>query len=76
MQILLPPVPTGSGFFVNGPIFLKSNVTLQGQLNVEFSTWSDFYVYDGPNISGTGEDAVIVIDGATSVSVRFKASYR
>ncbi|CAN0345437.1 unnamed protein product, partial [Ascophyllum nodosum] len=71
VTILLPPVPTGSGFFVNGPIFLKSNVTLQGQLNVEFSTWSDFYVYDGPNISGTGEDAVIVIDGATSVSLEY-----
>ena len=73
MQIILPPVPSGSGFFVNGPIFLKSNVTLEGDWNPEFGTWSNFYVYDGPNISSTGEDAVIVIDGATSVSVRLNA---
>ncbi|CAN0272345.1 unnamed protein product [Ascophyllum nodosum] len=64
-------MPSGSGFFVNGPIFLKSNVTLEGDWNPEFGTWSNFYVYDGPNISSTGEDAVIVIDGATSVSLEY-----
>ena len=76
MQIILPPVPTGGGFFVNGPIFLKSNVTLDGAWNPEFGTWSYFYVYDGPNIRSTGEDAVIVIDGATSAQVSFEASFR
>ncbi|CAM9855253.1 unnamed protein product [Ascophyllum nodosum] len=63
-------MPTG-GFFVNGPIFLKSNVTLVGVRNPEFGTWSRFYVYDGPNIRSTGEDAVIVIDGATSAQLRY-----
>ena len=61
---------------MNGPIFLKSNVALLGNFNPEFGTWSYFYIYDGPNLRSTGEDAMIVIDGTTGVSVRFKTSVR
>ena len=70
-QIVMPPVSSTTGFFVNGPIFLKSGVALRGDFNVEFSDWTDFWVYDGPNVSNTGEDAVIVIDNVTDVWVRF-----
>lgn len=54
-------------------MFLKSGVTLEGSFNAEFTDYTHFIVYDDPNTISSGEDAVIVIDGATDVSVRARA---
>lgn len=61
-------MPTGE-FYLNGPIFVKSGVTLNGDFVAESWSFTNFVVYEDSTTSGAGEDAIIVIDGATDVMV-------
>lgn len=56
--------------FVDGPIFIKSGVTLSGSWIAESPQFSFLFVYEGSNNRNTGEDGIIVIDGATDAEVR------
>ncbi|CAM9327321.1 unnamed protein product, partial [Hapterophycus canaliculatus] len=54
-------------YYVNGPIFLKSGVTLDGYW-YDDSEWCELMLYsDGDDV--TGEEAMVVIDGVTGASV-------
>lgn len=56
--------------FVDGPIFMKSGVTLSGSWIAESPQFSFLSVYEGSSNSNTGETGIIVIDGATDAEVR------
>lgn len=56
-------------YFLDGPIFIKSGVTLGGGYSDDAPNYPFFQIYDGPNTASTTEDAMIVIDGATNAEV-------
>lgn len=56
-------------FFFDGPILMKSGVTLDGGFSDEFPGWTFFITYDGPNTQLSSEEAVIVIDSVTNAEV-------
>ena len=72
-----PPSPHPLGFFhqkiqlylgnyyLDGPIFFKSGVTISGRFNVEFTTYTDLVFYEGANSGNTAEEAIVVFDHAT-----------
>lgn len=60
---------TNGDYFLDGPIFIKSGVTLSGSYSDDVPTFPFFRLHDGPNTASTTEDAVIVIDGATDAEV-------
>ncbi|CAN0223077.1 unnamed protein product, partial [Pylaiella littoralis] len=49
--------------FVDGPVFLKSGVTLGGEYDTEDSSSTTFALYNGQNNGKTSENAMLVIDG-------------
>lgn len=57
-------------YYLDGPIFLKSGVTLGGGFSDDSPRWPYLRRYDGPNTGNTAEDAIIVADGATGAEVR------
>ena len=62
-------------YFVDRPIFIKSGVTLSGSWIDEAPTFTFLLVYEGSNSRNSGEDGIIVIDGATDAEVN-SPSYR
>lgn len=50
---------------MDGPIFVKSGVTLYGTFNVEFTTYTEFVFYEGANTGNTAEEAIVVFDDVT-----------
>lgn len=54
--------------FFDGPVFIKSGVTLSGKYSDDLG-WTSFILYEGPNNGNTDEDALIVIDGVTGAQV-------
>eukprot|EP00904_Undaria_pinnatifida_P008263 jgi/Undpi1/4567/HiC_scaffold_18.g07921.m1 len=63
-------------YFIDGPIFMKSGVTLDGQWQDDFPSWTYFVFYEGENSAITGEDAVIVMDGVTDAEIEYVYSRR
>lgn len=61
-------------YFIDGPIFMKSGVTLDGQWQDDFPSWTYFVFYEGENSASTGEDAVIVMDGVTDAEASIAPS--
>lgn len=61
-------------FFLDGPVFIKSGVTLAGTVTDDAPGWTFFIVYDGPKTTAAGEDAVVVIDGAIDAEVSHLSS--
>lgn len=59
--------------YVDGPIFIKSGVTLSGSWIDESPTFSFLYVYGDSSSINTGEDGIIVIDGAIDAEVNIAA---
>lgn len=59
-------------YFLDGPIYMKSGVTLDGTWIDESPTFSFLYLYESENFSNTAENGVIVIDGVTDAEVRYK----
>lgn len=53
---------------MDGPIFVKSGVTLLGKPG-NSGVYPIFTSYDGPNIGNAAEDALIVLDGVTDAEV-------
>lgn len=60
---------TNGDYFLDGPIFIKSGVTLNGGYTDDSPNYPFFRLYDGPNTASTTEDAVIVIDGTADAEV-------
>lgn len=52
-------------YFLDGPVFVKSGVTLSGTFNAEGPALTFFILYEGDNNGKTAEEGVIVIDGVT-----------
>lgn len=57
-------------YYLDGPIYLKSGVTLGGGFSDDAPRWPFLQLYDDPNSGNTVEDAIIVVDGATGAEVR------
>ena len=57
--------------FMDGPVFVKSGVTLSGGKSDDAPGYTFFKVYDGENNGNSAEDATVVIDGATDAVVEF-----
>eukprot|EP00904_Undaria_pinnatifida_P008258 jgi/Undpi1/4562/HiC_scaffold_18.g07916.m1 len=57
-------------YYLDGPIFVKSGVTISGQYSSEFTTYTEFILYEGDNIGVSGEDGIIVIDSVTGAEER------
>lgn len=53
---------------MDGPIFLKSGVTLEGSYSDNYPTRSFFTLYEGDNNGKTAEEAIVVVDGVTDVT--------
>lgn len=53
---------------MDGPIFLKSGVTLEGSYSDNYPTRSFFTLYEGDNNGKTAEEAILVVDGVTDVT--------
>lgn len=51
------------------PLFIKSGVTLGGSYSGDSPSNPYFQLVDGPHTKSTGEDAMIIIDGATDAQV-------
>lgn len=49
--------------YVDGPVFLKSGVTISGRISDDSPNYTTFILYDGDNNGKTSEDAMLVIDG-------------
>ncbi|CAM9220801.1 unnamed protein product [Pylaiella littoralis] len=49
--------------YVDGPVFLKSGVTISGRISGDSPNYTTFILYDGDNNGKTSEDAMLVIDG-------------
>eukprot|EP00904_Undaria_pinnatifida_P008260 jgi/Undpi1/4564/HiC_scaffold_18.g07918.m1 len=59
-------------YFLDGPVFVKSGVTLDGGKSDDAPTSTFFNVYEGDGSRNkAAEDAVIVISGATDAAVEF-----
>lgn len=56
-------------FFIDGPIYIKSGVTLDGSWIDESPVFSFLWLYEGSNFGSVTEDAVIVVDGVTDAEV-------
>lgn len=56
-------------YFLDGPIFVKSGVIINGGYSDDAPNYPFFQFYNGPNSESTGEDAMIVIDGVTGAEV-------
>lgn len=56
-------------FFIDGPIYMKSGVTLDGSWIDEAPVFSFLWLYEGSNFGNVAEDAVIVVDGVTDAEV-------
>lgn len=57
-------------YYLDGPIFVKSGVTISGQYSSEFTTYTEFILYEGDNIGISGEDGIIVIDSVKGAEER------
>eukprot|EP00904_Undaria_pinnatifida_P008259 jgi/Undpi1/4563/HiC_scaffold_18.g07917.m1 len=55
-------------YFIDGPVFLKSGVTLDGEYSDDSPNWTTFLLYEDSNTVQTGEDAIMVIDGVEYIS--------
>ncbi|CAM9212730.1 unnamed protein product, partial [Laminaria digitata] len=62
-------------YFLDGPVFVKSGVTLDGEYSDDAPNWSTFVLYEGANNRNTAEDAVVVIDGVTDAEAITTAAF-
>lgn len=53
---------------MDGPVFVKSGVTLDGEYSDDSPNWTTFRLYEGANNGNTAEDAMVVIDGVTDAA--------
>lgn len=53
---------------MDGPVFVKSGVTIEGDYSDDSPGWTFFRLYEGANNGNTAEDAVVVIDGVTDAT--------
>ncbi|CAM9499220.1 unnamed protein product [Ectocarpus sp. 4 AP-2014] len=56
-------------YYIDGPIFLKSGVFIDGDWKDEYPTFCWLVLYDGDSNTVTGEDAMVVVDGATGAEL-------
>lgn len=56
-------------YYIDGPIFLKSGVFIDGDWKDEYPTFCWLVLYDGDSNTVTGEDAMVVVDGVTGGEV-------
>ncbi|CAN0147040.1 unnamed protein product, partial [Ectocarpus fasciculatus] len=56
-------------YYIDGPIFLKSGVFIDGEWKDEYPTFCWLVLYDGDSNTVTGEDAMVVVDGATGAEL-------
>lgn len=54
---------------MDGPIYLKSGITLSGVFNSEFLSFTGVHVYNGPNAGSVAEEAMIIVDGVSNAEV-------
>ncbi|CAN0295555.1 unnamed protein product, partial [Ectocarpus sp. 12 AP-2014] len=52
-------------YYIDGPIFLKSGVFIDGDWKDEYPSFCWLVLYDGDSNTVTGEDAMVVVDGVT-----------
>lgn len=48
---------------MDGPIYLKSGINLDGTFSAEFSDYTELRFYEGARASEAGENAMVVVDG-------------
>lgn len=56
-------------YFLDGPVFVKSGVTLQGATSDDYPAWTYFNLHEGANNDNTAEEAILVFDGVTDATV-------
>ena len=56
-------------YFLDGPIFVKSGVTLSGMYSSDSSSYTELVLYDGANNENAAEEAIIVIADVTGAEV-------
>lgn len=59
---------------MDGPVFIKSGVTLEGDQSDDYPAWTFFKLHEGANNENTEEDAMMVFDGVTDATVRVLSS--
>lgn len=56
---------------MDGPIYLKSGVTLRGDFLYEGRYPTEVVLYDGPNTGSVAEEAMVVMDNVSDARVSF-----
>eukprot|EP00904_Undaria_pinnatifida_P008254 jgi/Undpi1/4559/HiC_scaffold_18.g07913.m1 len=60
----------GGDFFVDGPVYIKSGVTLSGSSSESCEVCTHMLAYEGSNNGNTEEDGIVVIDGVIDAQIK------
>lgn len=61
---------------MDGPIYLKSGITLRGAYSAEYVSYTGLVLYDGPNTGSVAEEAMVIIDGVSDAQVSVRDATR
>ena len=59
---------------MDGPVYIKSGVTLSGSSSESCEVCTHMLAYEGSNNGNTEEDGIVVIDGVIDAQVRGKTN--